>query len=104
MDHDATWMLGLAPFFADIGYWIHYDWFELGGIVGELQTYIISVALLCAAVSHTQPGKTPFVSADYMFGIPLCFMAIALSVKILQMVDLWPYTGSGAWNSRRSTV
>ena len=50
-------------------------------------------------MSHTQPGKTPFVSPDYMFGIPLCFMAIALCVKILQMVDLWPYTGSGAWNS-----
>lgn len=49
--NEMSWVLGLVPFFADIGYWIHYDWFKIGSITAEMQTYIISTALYCTGVA-----------------------------------------------------
>jgi hypothetical protein len=97
-DNEMTWMFALAPFFFDIGYWMHYDWFELAGIQGEAQTYIISMGLYCCGLSARDNFADPYVSENVMLGVPIAFVSIAALVKLLQLADMWPYTGTGSKN------
>ena len=42
--------LALLPFLVDVGYFIAIDLPHLGGVIGQAQTYIVSVGLICSAV------------------------------------------------------
>jgi hypothetical protein len=94
--NEMTWVLALVPFLADVGYWIHYDWFELGGIPGEMQTFIISLGLYCTGLAMRDNYATPYVSESVMLGVPMVFVAMAVTVKVLMLAGMWPYTGEGS--------
>lgn len=82
-NNEMAWACALAPFFFDIGYWIHYDWFELAGKTGEAQTYIISMGLYCCGLALRDASATPYISENVMLGVPIAFVSTAALVKVL---------------------
>lgn len=95
-NNEMTWVLALVPFLADIGYWIHYDWFELGSLAAEAQTFIISLGLYCCGLAMRDASATPYVSENVMLGVPIAFVCLALLVKVLILAGMWPYVGEGS--------
>ena len=84
-------------FFADIGYWFHFDWTGLGGIFGEPQTYIISFALYCTYLAMKDTyGSSSFVPEWLMLAVPAAFVGSAVLFKGLILAHLWPLTAKDA--------
>jgi hypothetical protein len=46
-----AWVMSLVPFLADVGYFVAFDLFKLGGGMAQAQTYIISVGSISWACS-----------------------------------------------------
>merc|ERR1711934_15181 len=84
-----TWVFALLPYFADCAYWITLDVPELVGIVGQLQTYIVSTGLFCFAFSVNERWKdmgtaTPGDFEKYiMYILPCLLFGIGLLQKLL---------------------
>jgi len=59
-----AWVMSLVPFLVDIGYFVAFDLFKLGGGMAQAQTYIVSIGSILTAVSvHEHHG--PAMCASY---------------------------------------
>jgi len=56
-------MLALVPWLADWGYFMAIDVQELGGIIPQAQTYIVTVGCICAALVSAEKNGTDEVNA-----------------------------------------
>lgn len=84
------WAIMAFPLFADIGYWMHFDWFDLGGVMGEMQTYILSIGLLCLAVCISK--ESPNSPCGFLtYALPTFLFVAAAAVKAAQITGNWPY-------------
>ena len=84
----------LPPFCFDIGYFVAMDLPAIGGIMGECQTYIVSTAVLLAALDLK---ANPTHSADlgdveWIFAVVCAclFIVVAASRKIGELTGMWP--------------
>jgi hypothetical protein len=82
---DAAKVIALVPLLVDIGYFVAADLPELGAISSQVQTYIISIAMICVA---TFTFRNSDMGAWYLLtSIPFWTMATGLfSAGILNKI------------------
>merc|ERR1711924_374705 len=81
----------IQSFCFDIGYWIAMDIPDIGGPLGEIQTYIVSTACILAALD-LKDAHSDVMPAEWIAGVvlPVIFILVALFRKIADMVGVWP--------------
>jgi hypothetical protein len=75
-DSKAANLIALAPFLADVGYFIAVDIPELGAFTGQIQTYIISIALACVTTFTFR--NSDMGSWYWLYSTPFWTMAMSL--------------------------
>ena len=50
LNWEAAPVIALLPFLIDVAYFTGFDIPQLGGAIGQAQTYIVSVGIICSAV------------------------------------------------------
>jgi len=89
-----TWWCFLPCFLADCCYWVCLDVPELSGPVGQIQTYIVSIALWCFALSVYErfEGMGEAAPDDLecfiMFLLPLVLFFIGIVQKVLGLLGV----------------
>ena len=84
----------LPPFTFDIGYFVAMDIPDIGGPIGEIQTYIVSTAVLLAALDlKANPTHSADVGdAEWIFAIVCAclFIVVGLSRKVGELTGVMP--------------
>ena len=84
----------VPPFAFDIGYWVAMDIPDIGGPIGEVQTYIVSTAVLLAALDlKANPAHSADVGdVEWIFAVVCAclFIVVALSRKIGELTGMMP--------------
>ena len=84
----------LPPFCFDIGYFVAMDLPAIGGIMGECQTYIVSTAVLLAALDlKANPTHSADVGDVEWIVAVVCaclFIVVAAFRKIGELTGKWP--------------
>ena len=92
----SRWVLiaCLPPFTFDIGYFVAMDIPDIGGPIGEVQTYIVSTAVLLAALDlKANPTHSADVGdVEWIFAVVCAclFIVVAASRKIGELTGMWP--------------
>jgi hypothetical protein len=90
----SRWVLVacLPPFTADIGYFVAMDIPDIGGPIGEAQTYIVSTAVLLAALDLKATHGADVGDVEWIFAVVCAclFMVVALSRKIGELTGMMP--------------
>jgi len=77
-----AWVMTMVPYLIDWGYFVAFDWFKLGGVIAQAQTYIVSIGSILTAVSvnkHHVLGDTEFIA---MVTIPSLLMFFGILEKL----------------------
>ena len=90
----SRWVLVacLPPFCFDIGYFVAMDLPAIGGIMGECQTYIVSTAVLLAALDLKATHGADVGDVEWIFAVVCAclFIVVAASRKIGELTGMWP--------------
>ena len=92
----SRWVLVacLPPFTFDIGYFVAMDIPDIGGPIGEAQTYIVSTAVLLAALDlKANPAHSADVGDVEWIVAVVCaclFIVVAAFRKIGELTGMWP--------------
>lgn len=81
----------MPPFMFDIGYWVAMDIPDIGGPAGEMQTFIVSISVILAAMD-VKDAHSGVSSIEHILGmaIPILFMLVAISRKIAGLAGIMP--------------
>merc|ERR1711865_921061 len=86
-------IFALTPYLFDVAYWISLDVPELVGIVGQLQTYIVSAGLFCFAFSvNYRFDGTLSAPGDFekwaMYIVPCILFGLGLVQKVFGLFGI----------------
>ena len=86
--------VALVPYLVDWGYFIAVDLPHLGTIVGEAQTYIISVGLICVALfryNNSDQGEWETLQVNVFVGLGAALITAGIvNIIIKQIFGGWP--------------
>lgn len=85
------WWVGFPAFILDFGYWVVADLIDAGNLVAEVQTYIISFAMIVCSVKTWQCyGETMAMwELAYMLFFPTLLVLVGAIVKVLYLTGIW---------------
>jgi hypothetical protein len=87
-----AWLLALPAFLFDIGYFVAMDYQELGGPMGEAQTFIVSLGMIFAGlqtIDEFDDNMTQGEKVMYLL-LPILFLSVAVLNKVLHIVKVLP--------------
>lgn len=74
----TAWGWGLHPYLADWGYFAGVDWVHKGLLLGEAQTFIVSTALFCSALSVKHVHGTDVSTGELVITIVIpCLLFVS---------------------------
>ena len=81
-----AWVMSLVPFLADVGYFVAFDLFKLGGGMAQAQTYIVSIGSIMTALSvHDHWGP---LQSDSEFYITIIVPSLLIFFGLLEKLEL----------------
>lgn len=85
----AMWCLCLAPWLFDVGYFVGFDMADvtLGEFMGELQTFIVSVGLACAAKISADTFKVSATEKTFTLAVPALLFAAGAANMLGKIKD-----------------
>ena len=85
-ENRMAWVMTLVPFLADVGYFVAFDLFKLGGGMAQAQTYIVSIGSIMTALSvHDHWGP---LQSDSEFYITIIVPSLLIFFGLLEKLEL----------------
>jgi hypothetical protein len=85
------WWVGFPAFVLDFGYWVCSDLIDAGNFIAEIQTYIISFALIVCSIKTKQcyGDDVGMWELAYMLFFPSVLFLVGAVVKVLYVTGIW---------------
>jgi len=83
-----------VPYLADWGYFITQDAFDLCGVPGQAQTFIVSAALCCTSLVVIEEYDVPAWERAVTLAVPALLFGAAVAVRSAHALGWGPRVGS----------
>ena len=80
-----SWLICFPAFWFDIGYFTAIDYLKLGTIIGEVQTFIVSIGMICAMLyTKAKYGNDVSPAEEKIcLALPTIFIIMGVLVQLL---------------------